>query len=124
MPEMLVTGKDAAAVFGATRSEEVWRAVKRHGEDYPGRIEAIEVGRGFAARRDELAAFSAWYRENVHRATRPNVKRSSPAGEQRAAAGARKQTAVARAAVSSERRAALREAIARVIERQETDEIW
>lgn len=108
--EDLVCGAEAARMFGVARPESVWRAARRHGADYPGRIEVIAVGRGFAARRDELAAFAAWYRANVHRDTRPDAGRKSPAGEPR-----QKE----RRDEAAERRRALQKAIRFIQEKQE-----
>lgn len=73
-----VGGKEAAAIAGMDRADSVWRAVARHGAAYPRRIEVIELGRAKVARRDELAAFAAWYQANVHRDTRPNAARAVP----------------------------------------------
>lgn len=93
----LALGREAAVIFGATRPEEVWRAVKRHAGAYPGSLTVHTVGRNKAVARDELRAFAAWYRANVHRNTRPG--------------GVKPPQAI------DGRRAALREAIRR-IERQ------
>jgi hypothetical protein len=56
-----VAGAAAARLFGVSRADSVWRAIARHGDDYPGRIEVVAVGRTKAARRDELAAFTEWF---------------------------------------------------------------
>ena len=120
MIDSLVGGRAAAGMMDMARADHVWRAIAKHGEDYPGRIVVVEIGRAKAVRRDELAAFARWYVETV-RAGSPRwgegfverrdaakskpvkspklVKPSKPAvGEQE----------------SARRRAALRAAIARI----------
>lgn len=99
----LVLGREAADIFGATRPEEVWRAVKRHGDAYPGALTLHVVGRSKAVARDELREFAAWYRANVSRNTRPGMERSPV-----------EKAAPARPRVGNGRRAALREAIRRI----------
>lgn len=113
--EELATGREAAEIFGNARPDEVWRAIRRHGENYPGRIELIRIGTTNAAPRDQLRDFAAWYRENVHRETWPG-------GRSRAARQAEPAVEPVRPDMS-ERRAALRAAIGRIIERQES-ELW
>ena len=65
MFDSLVVGSAAAGMMGMSRADHVWRAIARHGEEYPGRIEVVEIGRAKAVRRDELAAFAEWYAANV-----------------------------------------------------------
>ena len=65
MLDSLVVGSAAAEMMGMSRADHVWRAIARHGGEYPGRIEVVEIGRAKAVRRDELAAFAEWYVANV-----------------------------------------------------------
>ena len=70
MLDSLVGGSAAAGMMGMSRADHVWRAIARHGEEYPGRIKVIEIGRAKAVRRDELEAFARWYVENVRSRSR------------------------------------------------------
>ena len=70
MLDSLVGGSAAAGMMGMSRADHVWRAIARHGEEYPGRIVVVEIGRSKAVRRDELAAFAEWYVENVRSRSR------------------------------------------------------
>lgn len=126
MFDSLVVGSAAAEMMGMSRADHVWRAIARHGEEYPGRIVVVEIGRSKAVRRDDLAAFAEWYVANVR-------SRSPRWGE---AFIARRDAARAEAVKSAGsmvgeqesgdesrlgRRAALRAAIARI--EREVDEI-
>jgi len=44
-------------MLGVARADDVWRAVKRHGDAYPGALTIYTFGRLKAARRDELREF-------------------------------------------------------------------
>lgn len=88
MLDELVCGREAAEIMDMTRSDDVWRAVERHGADYPGRIDVLRIGRTHAARRDEL-----------HRRARRGPERPGPGSKP-----------------LDERRAKLRAAIDRVME--------
>ena len=71
MPEQFAYGPEAARIFGVTRADEVWRAIRRHGRDYPGHIEIVKVFGANVVHRGDLIAFAQWYRVNIHRDTRP-----------------------------------------------------
>lgn len=70
MLDSLVGGGAAAGMMDMSRADHVWRAIANHGDRYPGRIEVVEIGRAKAVRRDELAAFAAWYVANVRAGSR------------------------------------------------------
>ncbi len=74
MIEGYVWGQEAAELAGMDRADSVWRAIERHGADYPGRIDVEQIGNAYLVRRDELTDFAAWYRANVHRDTRPEKR--------------------------------------------------
>ncbi len=57
----LAHGAEAARIFGVSRADSVWRMVERHGAEYPGRLEVIQIGNKKAMRREELAAFARWF---------------------------------------------------------------
>jgi hypothetical protein len=54
-------GQGAAEVFGVARADSVWRAIARHGAEYPGKLEVVEVGRRKMVRREQLEAFTRWF---------------------------------------------------------------
>lgn len=105
MLDPLIGGSAAAGMMGVSRADHVWRAIARHGEDYPGRIAVVEIGRSKAVRRSELEAFVAWYVENV----RAGSPRWNPEAVARREAERREALETA-----GGRRAALRAAIARI----------
>jgi hypothetical protein len=114
----LTHGAEAAAILGVARSDDVWRAVSRHGADYPGRVEIIRVGKTNAARRDELQAFAAWYRANVTAtrwANRRGTEKPEPDKPEPEKSRERKPL--------DERREKLRAAIGRITEERES-ELW
>lgn len=117
MINSLVSGRAAAGMMGMSRADHVWRAIARHGEDYPGRIEVVEIGRAKAVRRDELEAFTRWYVENV-RAGSPRWGEDFVARREAAKAQAVEPGKAAGPGMggqeSARRRAALREAITRI----------
>lgn len=106
----LVNSRQAADMLGLARADDAWRAVGKYAGRFPGRVEIIQIGTAYAARRSEMLAFAAWYNSNVGRAR------------------ARKKTA-ARTEVPqetadrdplTERRLALRAAIGRIVGKQES----
>lgn len=122
MLDSLVGGSAAAGMMGMSRAEHVWRAIARHGEEYPGRIVVVEIGRSKAVRRDELAAFAEWYVENVRSRSRwdaesiarrveAKARVAEPVGGQELGDGSRLG-----------RRAALRAAIRQIEERRRQNE--
>lgn len=109
----LVGGRAAAGMMGVSRADHVWRAIAKHGEEYPGRITVVEIGRAKAVRRDELEAFAEWYVENV----RAQSPRWNPEAVARREAERREVLEAV-----GDRRAALRAAIRQIKERQKQDE--
>lgn len=129
MFDSLVGGNAAAGMMGMSRADHVWRAIARHGEEYPGRIVVVEIGRSKAVRRDDLAAFAEWYVANV-RSRSPRWGEAFIAQRDAARAlAAEPVKPVGSGMVGQEsgdesrlgRRAALRAAIARI--EREVDEI-
>jgi hypothetical protein len=103
-------GTDAARIFGVADAASVWRQIARHKGDYPGKIEVVELGRRKMVRRDDLEAFTRWYDAGPGQyggKRKPAIGETAAAEKPTAAAGG-----VGRAAVTDERRAALRRAIA------------
>lgn len=109
MLDPLVGGSAAAEMMGMSRADHVWRAIARHGEEYPGRIVVVEVGRSKAVRRGELEAFAEWYVENVRSRSRWDAESIA----RRVEAKARVAEPVGGQEFDG-RRAALRAAIARI----------
>lgn len=108
-------GTDAARIFGVTDVTSVWRQIARHAGGYPGEIEVVELGRRKMVRRAELEAFTCWYDAGPGQ----YGGKRKPAGETTdETAAAERPTAAAggvgRAAVTDERRAALRAAVAQL----------
>lgn len=99
-------GSDAARLFGVADAASVWRQIARHGADYPGEIEVVEVGRRKMVRRDQLVAFTARFAAGPGR-NDTRIKMSVGVAEVEPVATS------SRPAVSDERRAWLREQIAR-----------
>lgn len=71
----LAHGREAAEIFGAARVDEVWRAVARHGDVYPGELKVYTFGRKKAVPRTQLRDFTTWYRVGRSVNTRPNAPR-------------------------------------------------
>lgn len=109
----LVGGSAAAEMMDMSRADHVWRAIARHGEEYPGRIVVVEVGRAKAVRRSELEAFAEWYVENV--------RALSPRWNPEAVARREAERREVLEAVGG-RRAALRAAIGQIEERRRQNE--
>ena len=120
MIDSLVGGRAAAGMMDMARADHVWRAIAKHGKAYPGRIVVVEIGRAKAVRRDELAAFAAWYVENV-RAGSPRWGEGFIERRDAAKSKPVKLVKLSKPAVgeqeSARRRAALRAAIARIEQR-------
>jgi hypothetical protein len=95
-------GTDAARIFGVADAASVWRQIARHKGDYPGKIEVVELGRRKMVRRDDLEAFTRWY----------DAGPGQYGGKRKPATAA--IGGVGRAAVTDERRAALRAAVAQL----------
>ena len=114
MIDSLVGGRVAAGMMDMARADHVWRAIAKHGKAYPGRIVVVEIGRAKAVRRDELAAFASWYVETV-RAGSPRWGEGFV--ERRDAAKSKPVKSAVGEQESARRRAALREAIARIEQR-------
>lgn len=108
MLDRLACGREAAEIMGMARSDDVWRAVARHGENYPGPLDVLVFNRMKAAPRDQLRAFAAWYGENVRAGTRWETRGAAAEPEPAAVAGSGKD--------NDARRAALRAAIGRIEE--------
>ena len=117
MLDSLVGGSAVAKLMGMSRADHVWRAIARHGEEYPGRIKVIEIGRAKAVRRDELEAFARWYVENVRSRSRWDAESIARRDE----AKARVVEPVGGQEFDG-RRAALRAAIRQIEERRRQNE--
>lgn len=83
----LVHGREAAEILGVARADDVWRAVRRHGDACPGALTVLQFGRMKAVGREELRGFAAWYNRHVRHPVAVRDMNRPPArlGEARAA---------------------------------------
>ena len=126
MIDSLVGGRAAAGMMDMARADHVWRAIAKHGKAYPGRIVVVEIGRAKAVRRDELAAFASWYVETVRAGSprwgegfieRRDAAKSKPVKSPKLVKPSKPVKSAVGEQESARRRAALREAIARIEQR-------
>jgi hypothetical protein len=110
-----VWGRAAGEVCGVADAPGVGRAIARHGAEYPGKLEVVEMGRRKMVPRDQLERFTAWYNAGPGQ----YGGKRKPAGEvgdgqTETAAPLAPATTKEKAAVTDARRASLARQIARL----------